>query len=189
VLLGAAGAYAFVGLIPVQTPQTWWFVALCGAVAMCAMVLPGLSGSFLLVILGKYEYVIAAVHDPLAADHPWRLAVFLAGALAGVLAFTRLLHWCLHHLHDETMGLLMGLMIGAMRKIWPWKHVLETRWVGGREVIIREENVLPPAFTAEVALAAGLMVAGAGAVFLLEYLSREEDPAAAGDRDAPPGAA
>ncbi|MFW5856898.1 MAG: DUF368 domain-containing protein [Planctomycetota bacterium] len=170
VAAGTALAYWVVGLIPVETPEAWWFVLFCGAVAMCAMILPGLSGSFLLVILGKYEFVLAAVEHPFTREHALRLGVFLVGAVAGILSFARLLEWCLKRFYSQTMAVLMGLMIGALRKIWPWKDVLETRRISSK-TFEWTTNVLPEQFDASVAAALGVLVAGFVLVLVMERVA------------------
>lgn len=169
---GAALAYGVVGLIPVETPNAPWFIFLCGAVAICAMILPGISGAFILLVLGKYHFVTAAVKNPFLLESMWIIAVFGAGCVVGLMGFSRLLHWLLRHRRVATVSVLTGFMLGAMRKIWPWKHVLETRIEGGREFVVREANVLPQAMDSEFWVALALMAAGFVAVMTLERLSR-----------------
>lgn len=143
-LLGGAGAWYICGLIPVDTPDDLWFMFLCGVVAICAMILPGISGSFLLLVLGKYYYITGALHTFLRAGKLslggdftgaydllagtgvfWAMFFFQAGQLVGIVSFTRFLKWLLSKWHEGTMCLLAGLMIGAMRRIWPWRHPVE----------------------------------------------------------------
>lgn len=169
--LGTAFAYWIVGLIPVETTNALWFVFLCGAVAICAMILPGISGAFILLILGKYHYVTGALKNPFLPENLAVIAVFCAGCAVGITGFSRLLHWLLQRWHAATVAGLTGFMLGAMRKIWPWKETLETRIVSGKELVIRAENVLPPALDASFWAACALMAAGLAAVLLLERLS------------------
>jgi putative membrane protein len=173
-LLGIVGAWLFVGLVPVKTTDAPWFVFLCGMIAMCAMILPGLSGSFLLLMLGKYEYVIGALKNPLSVDSLLILGTFIAGCVVGVAAFSRLLKWCLHHYHSQTMGLLMGFMIGAMRKVWPWKDVLDQEIIHGKVKVLEEANRLPAEFNAEVMVAIGLAVFGVILVLALDRIAGNE---------------
>jgi len=119
--LGALGAFLLVGLVPAQTPDTPLFLFLCGALAICAMVLPGISGAFILVLLGKYEYVLAAVTD----RDIFTLFLVGAGAAIGIVTFAQILGWLFKRYHDLTVALLMGLMIGSLRKIWPWKDTVD----------------------------------------------------------------
>jgi putative membrane protein len=163
-LVFAAGAYLLVGLVPVQTPEAPWFLFLSGAVAICAMILPGISGSFILVLLGKYHYVLDAVHhrDFLT------LAIVAAGAVFGLLLFARFLTWLLSRYHDPTIAALCGLMAGSLRKVWPWKS-LETFEAGiGQAAVILEKNMLPDRFGSEVLFAVILTLFGAAIVILIE---------------------
>ncbi|WP_035104351.1 undecaprenyl phosphate translocase family protein [Desulfohalovibrio reitneri] len=165
---GAAAGYVLVGIIPMATPQSLWFVFLCGSVAICAMILPGISGAFILLILGKYEFITGALKQPLEAGHFLVLAVFGLGCLVGLAGFSRLLHWLLTKWHHVTVALLTGLMIGAMRKIWPWKEVITVRRVGDKSVPLEWANVLPGSFGAEFWVAVGLMALGFMAVLAVE---------------------
>jgi len=116
-VLGIVLAYIFSGLIPSQTPATGLLFFLSGAVAISAMILPGISGSFLLVILGKYEQILHAVNN---RDF-YTLGIFFLGIVVGIAIFVRVLSWLLKHYHDITFAFLVGLMIGSLRKVWPWK--------------------------------------------------------------------
>ncbi|MDI6769955.1 MAG: DUF368 domain-containing protein [Anaerolineales bacterium] len=167
--LTAVGAYLLVGLTPAQTPDAFWSVFLSGAIAICAMILPGISGAFILVLLGKYQYLLnAIIHLDLLV-----LAVFMAGCVAGILSFARLLRWLFNHYHDLTVAALTGLMLGSLRKVWPWKETLETITDRhGALIPIREANILPSAFTPEAALAIGLALLGVGLVLGVEYAAR-----------------
>lgn len=168
---GAVGAFFFVGLIPVETPTAAWFIFLSGMIAICAMILPGLSGSFLLLILGKYAYVTGAIKDPFADGALVIIAVFGAGAVVGLLGFSRVLGWLLAHYRPLTMAVLTGFMIGALRKVWPFKEVLETTVIRGKTKVLRDANVLPEAFDGEVMLALGLAVVGFILVLGLERIA------------------
>jgi putative membrane protein len=177
IAVGAVGAYVFVGLIPVQTPNDPWFLFTSGAIAICAMILPGLSGSFLLLILGKYAYVTGAIKNPFADGSLMIIVTFGAGAAVGLLSFSRLLVLLLARYRSLTMALLTGFMIGALRKVWPFKEVLETRMVRDKLHVIRDQNVLPAQFDSEVMLAIGLLVAGFVVVMLLERVASKSTTA------------
>jgi putative membrane protein len=138
------------------------------------MILPGISGAFILLILGKYAYITGAMREPWVLANLAVIAVFLAGGALGLAGFSRVLNWLFDRRHDLTVAALSGFMLGAMRKIWPWKEVLETRTVGGKELVVREANVLPPSYDEAFWLAAGLAAAGFAAVVLLETLSRRQ---------------
>lgn len=163
---GAAGAYVLVGMVPVNTPEALWFLFLSGAVAICAMILPGISGSFILVLLGKYHFVLAAVNE----RNFMVLAVFTAGAVFGITSFSRLLSWLLRNHHDTTIALLLGLMLGSLRKVWPWKKTLETTLDRhGNTIPLTEINLLPSQWNSEVAIAVSLAALGFLVVLLLEF--------------------
>jgi len=172
VALGTAGSYLLVGMIPVATPETMPFIFLCGAIAICAMILPGISGAFLLLMLGKYEYVTRTLKNPFVWDNFVVIAVFAAGAATGIVLFSRVLHFLLHRYHAATVSVLTGFMIGALRKVWPWKEVLESSVIRGKVHVLREQNVLPDVFGGEVFLAFGLAVVGVCIVLGLERVSR-----------------
>jgi putative membrane protein len=139
-LLGAAGSYLITVLSPAEPNTAHWFVFLAGAIAICAMILPGISGSFILVLLGMYKYVLSAISDFNLAV----LLVFAAGAGSGLMAFSRLLSWLLHRYHDLTIAALVGVMIGSLNKVWPWKQVLAWRTDRhGALVPLLESNVWP----------------------------------------------
>ena len=113
-------------LSPTQTPDALWFIFLSGAIAICAMILPGISGSFILLILGKYQYIMGVISG-LASGEDFAqnlliLAVFLAGAMVGILGFSKFLHWLLARWHKETLIALAGFIIGSLVKVWPWSN-------------------------------------------------------------------
>jgi len=164
---GTLGSYFLVGLVPVSTPNDYWFLFLCGAVAICAMILPGISGSYILVLLGKYQYVLDAVNhrDFLV------LGLVAAGACVGIIAFSRILGWLLKNHHDLMVATLTGLMIGSLRKVWPWKETLESVVdLHGQMVPLVQSNILPGQWNGEVLAALSLMVAGLLAVLFLDRL-------------------
>jgi putative membrane protein len=115
--LGAVGAFVLVGLVPTTTPDAAWMFALAGTVAVSALLLPGVSGAFILVLLGKYETVLAA----LAALDLARLAPFAAGMAVGLLGFSRVLAAALHRWPTAILGLLAGFLVGSLRRVWPWQ--------------------------------------------------------------------
>lgn len=171
-VLGAVVGWLVVGLIPVQTPDALWFIFFSGAVAICAMLLPGVSGAFLLLVLGKYATITATLKNPFDSGNLLLIMVFGAGCVAGVLGFSRLLHWLMTRHHDLAVAGLTGLMAGAMRKVWPWKDVLETAQVGRKIIVLREALAWPP-LDASVVLPLCLMLAGAVAVLLLDRLAED----------------
>jgi len=169
-LLSTLIAYGITGLIPLHTPEEPWFIFLCGFVAISAMILPGLSGSFILLVLGKYAFITAALRNPFMMENIQILLIFIAGCLAGILGFSRIIRYGLMRWHDFTIAFLTGLMIGAMRKVWPWKVALESQIIRGREYVIREENVWP-ILDGEFVIAILLMSSGFVMVLTLEKIS------------------
>ncbi|WP_195499526.1 DUF368 domain-containing protein [Alistipes timonensis] len=121
-VIGAVAAWWITVATPAETPNDWWFVMLSGAIAICAMILPGISGAFILLLLGKYQYIMHAVGE---FNIPV-IVVFVIGAAAGIISFSHLLSWLLKHWHDVTVAVLMGFMVGSLNKVWPWKETVET---------------------------------------------------------------
>ena len=171
-ILGAILAYGITGLIPLYTPEEPWFIFFSGMIAICAMILPGLSGSFILLILGKYTYITAALRNPVNPDNLEIILIFIAGCLVGILGFSRIIRYGLARWHDYTLALLTGIMLGSMRKVWPWKITLESQIIRGKEHVLREENVWP-LLDFEFGIALLLMVAGFVLVMLLDKISRQ----------------
>lgn len=118
-LAGVALGYVICTLSPTETTDAKWFIFICGAIAICTMILPGISGSFILVILGKYDYIMGAVSD---LNLPV-LLVFALGCVIGILAFAKALHWLLERREKETMLVLLGFVVGSLVKVWPWSNM------------------------------------------------------------------
>ncbi|MFQ3633651.1 DUF368 domain-containing protein [Roseiflexus sp.] len=158
---GTAAGYLIVGLVPLTMPHDPITLFFSGALAIMAMILPGISGSFILLILGQYAYVLDAVADlNLLAIVP-----VVLGAVAGILGFVRVLSWLLRHYHHITVAVLMGFMSGSLRKIWPWKEVVETILDRhGKPTPILERNILPNPAASEFWVA--LAIAATGFVLL-----------------------
>ncbi|WP_221031745.1 DUF368 domain-containing protein [Actomonas aquatica] len=170
----AVGTWLLVGMQATQTPPGLPFVFLAGAIAICAMILPGISGSYLLLIMGKYQQVLSAVNDRDIVT----IAVFCAGIATGILSFVRVVSWMLNHYRHATLIALTGVMAGALRTLWPWKETLTTRInSAGEEVPLVQVNIMPGA-EASIGLAIALAVAGGLAVLLIERLARAEQKVA-----------
>lgn len=168
---GIIGIYFFVGLVPVTTPNEPWFLFLAGALAICAMILPGISGSFILVLLGKYRFVLEAVSQ---RDF-YTLFLVALGACVGIIFFSRLLSWLFKRYHDLTVALLTGLMLGSLRKIWPWKETLKSITdTEGRVIPLVQGNILPSQWDMDAMAAICLMAAGFLVVFLLDLLASKK---------------
>lgn len=164
-IVGAAVAYYITVATPAETPTNLLFIFLCGAIAICAMILPGISGSFILVLLGKYFFIMEAVKT----FNIKIILVFAAGALIGITTFSRLLSFALKHFRNITLSVLTGFMLGSLNKVWPWKETVQT-YVDSHEVVkpLVETNILPNVYVWEAAV---LMVVGFLLVYLLEKLS------------------
>jgi len=176
-LVGTVSIYLITLLGPAETSTSYWFIFVAGMLAICAMILPGISGAFILVLLGKYAYIIEALSD-------FNIAVagsFAAGCVTGLLSFSHLLSFLLRKYHDLTIALLCGFMIGSLNKIWPWKNTLE--WGldrHGERIAVNQENVLPQQLAEgdpQVLMAIGLALVGFALIFLLEIWASKKSHA------------
>ncbi len=125
VVMGVILGVTVCTLSPTRTPDTLWFIFISGAIAICAMILPGISGSFILLILGKYEYMMGVITGLFSGEFLSNfliLCVFLIGAVVGILGFSKLLHWLLARWNKETLIVLAGFIIGSLVKVWPWSN-------------------------------------------------------------------
>jgi putative membrane protein len=162
-VLGAALGAVICLLSPTETTSDLWFIALCGAIAICTMILPGISGSFILVLLGKYEYIMKAVSE---LNVPI-LVVFAIGCVLGILAFSKFLHWLIGKYEKQTLLVLIGFTLGALVKVWPWTD----------KAACEAANVLngQPIETLHVPGAILWALIGAGMVLVLELLTKKKD--------------
>ena len=181
----------------IRTPNTLPYIFGSGIIAIIAMILPGISGSYLLVILDKYQYIIEIISgistglkgillSIVAGDMPaamtfWNemellpILIFEAGTLTGIIGFSKVLYWLLKKHHDITIAVLTGIMIGSLQKVWPWKQTLETYIDRHGEIKpLIEQNVLPQEFGAHFYLAVGLAILGFIIVYLLEKFGPKE---------------
>ena len=139
-MVGIVIAYLITEATPATTPEGLWFIFLSGAVAICAMILPGISGSFILLIMGKYEFIVNALND---RDIPVILT-FMAGCAVGLLTFARVISWLFKRYHDIAIALLSGFMLGSLNKVWPWKLPVQFRINSdGEQVAYITKNVWP----------------------------------------------
>jgi putative membrane protein len=183
-IVGFAAAYLLVGLAPTTTPDSWWFLILSGVLASCAMILPGISGAFILVLLGKYQYILNAVTSRDIAT----LAFVAAGAAVGIVSIAQFLSWLFRRYHDLTVAILTGLMLGSLRRVWPWK--VDTEWLkdqngqflldsSGELIVSKQLNVLPELSTTagaiEFALALAIGIIGFVAILILERVASLQD--------------
>ena len=180
-IIGAVIAYVITILSPSETPNTWWFIILSGAIAICAMILPGISGAFILLLMGKYAYIIGAVGDLKIGI----LLLFAIGAVAGIVSFSHLLSWLLKKHHTATVATLTGFMVGSLNKVWPWKETLETYVDShGAEHPLVEANISPLYFeeltgnSSFLGQAIVMCVVGFLLIYGLEYLGQRLNKAA-----------
>jgi len=139
IIAGAGIAWWITGLLPDEGPQTWWYLLISGIAASIAMILPGISGSYILVLLGSYTFVLASVHELKI----FNLIVFTVGVVIGLLGFSKILKWFFAHYRDYTLALMGGFLIGSLRQVWPWKQVLMTKVIDGKEIIVKTRTVWP----------------------------------------------
>lgn len=171
-------------LNPLSEINSVWFLFIAGFIAIIAMILPGISGAFILVLLGAYQPVIGLLtqlnesiaqgNSTLLLQSIGKISIFLLGAAIGLKIFSRALTWMFNHHKNITLAILTGFMIGALNKIWPWKKVLETRLNSkGLEVPLIEQSVLPKNFESDPQLTAALicLVVGFLTIFILEKIA------------------
>lgn len=168
-LLGGGLAFYLTTLPPLAAAASDLYLFFSGALAICAMILPGISGAYILVLLGAYKSVSEATHD---FDFK-TLGIVALGAVIGLLSFSRLLKWLFLNYSTLTLATLTGFIAGSLNKIWPWKRVLATAEFGDKSVVIRDESVWPWNFDAEPHMmkAAFLMLAGFLLILILESLA------------------
>ena len=142
-IIGATVAYYITVASPTTTPDSYWFIFLSGAIAICAMILPGISGSFILLLLGKYSFIM----DSISQFKIDIMAVFAVGAAIGIISFSHFLSWLLKKYNNLTIALLTGFMVGSLNKVWPWKETLESYIDShGVEQAITQRSILPTTF-------------------------------------------
>ncbi len=139
-IAGIVIAYFITIVSPVEANTSYWFILVSGSIAICAMILPGISGSFILVLLGMYQFILNAVSNLQITV----LLTFILGAAIGIIAFSNVLSWLLRKYHNLTIAILVGFMVGSLNKVWPWKAITETfidRHGELRPLV--EENIMP----------------------------------------------
>jgi putative membrane protein len=173
-ILGAAVAYYVSQLPSMADTDNSLFLFFAGAIAICAMILPGISGAFILVILGAYKTLSDALHD----FDVKKIAIFSVGALVGLLSFSHILKWLFKHYHNVTLALLTGFIFGSLNKIWPWKEVLTWRKDSkGNAIPLVEKSISPLSYDGDPQLlfAICLMLVGFLTIFILEKLGNKQD--------------
>lgn len=159
---------------PLNTSDSYWYIFICGAIAICAMILPGISGSFILVLLGEYFFVLQSLTE---LNIPV-LLVFIVGALIGIVTFANVVSYLFSHFKMITLAALTGFMVGSLNKIWPWKMTLTTYMNHSGEIVpLTEKNLLPTHFTEmtggnpQIVGAIIWMLVGLALIFALELLA------------------
>lgn len=187
IVVASIFAFGISSLNPLTEIDSVWFLFVAGFIAIIAMILPGISGAFILILLGAYQPVINLINQlnqsisegdsTLLLQSISKIAIFLLGAAIGLKAFSRALTWMFNHHKNITLAILTGFMIGALNKIWPWKEVLETRLNSkGEEVPFIEQSVLPSNFV-EPQLTSALicLVGGFLIIFILEKIATSKN--------------
>ncbi len=171
-ILGAVVAFYITTLPPSQNTDSLPFIFFAGALAICAMILPGISGSYILVLLGAYKTVI----DALDEKNLTILITMALGMIFGVLSFAKVLKWMFEHHKNITLAVLTGFILGSLNKIWPWKRILETKTIGKKLVVLKDENVLPLHFDGEHQLIYAVIAAilGFSLIFILEKVASKK---------------
>lgn len=171
-IVGAAIAYFITTLPASENATSLPYLFISGALAVCAMILPGISGAFILVLLGSYKTILDAVHER-------NIQVVLTvaiGAIFGLLSFAKLLKWMFSHYKNLTLALLTGFILGSLNKIWPWKLVLETKIIGDKIIPLKEQNVFPSNFDGNPQLMFAIIAAiiGFSLIFILEKVASKK---------------
>lgn len=178
-IAGAAIALAITFLRPAAENRDFFYLIVSGVVAVCSMILPGLSGSFVLILMGNYQLVaIEAINN---LDFTILMPVLL-GMVVGLIAFSHLLSWLLKSFKNETLGLLTGFILGSLGVIWPWKNTIymtdtagEIIFKSGKKLVERYEIMLPERFGTSELIAVGLMITGVITIWLLEKYALAEE--------------
>lgn len=177
-VIGALVAWFVVGLDALQNPpEGLWYLFLCGTIGICAMILPGISGAFILLILGRYTYVTGLIRGIMKGewtiDNFLAVAVFCVGCLFGLLAFSRILRWLLLKYPQNTLAVLCGFMLGSLRKLWPFKQDLTPNVLEFKQK--QFENVWPAAFDGDTLLTIALAIGALVVLLSFEWMSRGQN--------------
>lgn len=180
-ILTTALSYYITIASPSQGPQQLWFVFLSGFIAICALMLPGVSGSFLLLLMGMYQYIVTDNVKALISNFNTEslvvVIVFGLGCLAGVLTFSRVLSWTFKNYRTPTLAALTGFLIGSLNKVWPWKQVLTSRINShGEEIAVQTKSILPSSFVGEpqIFMAIVMMLVGFILILAMDKMSNNK---------------
>lgn len=176
IISGVVIMFLITQFAPAETTEAYWFIFIAGAIAICAMILPGISGAFILLILGKYQFILSAVSE---FNIPV-LLVFGLGVVSGLLSFSRVLSFLLNRYYKPTIALLAGFIIGSLNKIWPWKETVSSRLNShGETVPLIQKNIFPGNYSEitgsdpHLFWALVLMVSGVFIVILLDRIGKK----------------
>lgn len=180
-IIGTSIAYYITIAVPSQAPDALYFYFISGCIAIIAMILPGISGSFILVLLGSYSLIMGALTGfidgildrdmEMIKTNFFKVVVFILGCITGLKVFSKALKWMFAHKKELTLAVLTGFMIGSLNKIWPWKEIISTRIDRhGDEVALKTDSVLPSSFDGdpETLTAITFAIVGFLLIFLLE---------------------
>jgi len=176
-LIGITVSYYITIARPVSSPDSYWYLFLSGFIAIIAMILPGISGAFILLLMGSYETVIGTINtfreglttanSEILISALLKLGVFAVGAIIGLKSFSKILHWMFEHHKNTTLTLLIGFMMGSLNKVWPWKQVLETRINSHGEIVpYIDRSILPQNFEGEPQITIAIILAIFGFVLI-----------------------
>ena len=169
-MIGTAGAILITFLTPATENSQTWYLFVCGVVAACSMILPGLSGSFILILLGNYQLIMIDAVNRLDIK---TLAPVAIGAGIGLLGFSHVLAWVFKKFKDQTISLLSGFILGSLPILWPWKEdIIEV--FDGKEKVIGYDWLLPAEINKEVILSIGLIIAGGIVIRVMEKMASEK---------------
>jgi len=172
-IISAIVAFAITKMSMISSSGSLSYLFFSGAIAICAMILPGISGSFILVLLGSYEVISTAVHN---MDLK-KIMVFFFGCFVGILSFSKLLKWLFAKYEDITLAVLTGFIFGSLNKIWPWKKTIESIEINGKNHILKEISVLPQNYNGEPYLLWATICAVLGFLLILalEKFAKKEN--------------
>lgn len=186
-IVASVGSYFITLAEPFASPDSSLYLLFCGFVAIIAMILPGVSGAFILLLLGAYETAINTVNNlleglstgnvDLLKDALFKFLMLGIGAIIGLKLFSKILNWMFKHQKNLTLAILTGFMIGSLNKIWPWKRVLKTRINSeGQEVTLLDESIWPTNYQGDnqLTIALVLVLVGFLTILILEYLGRKK---------------
>ena len=176
-LIGITVSYYITIARPVSSPDSYWYLFLSGFIAIIAMILPGISGAFILLLMGSYETVIGTINtfreglttanSEILTQALLKLGVFALGCIIGLKSFSKILHWMFEHHKNTTLTLLVGFMVGSLNKVWPWKQVLETRINSHGEVVpYIDKSILPQNFEGDPKITMAIVLAILGFVLI-----------------------